>query len=169
MKLQPPTLDEIRDRHAAATPGPWRWAGNLDAHHMELTTVDRGMLYVMRFVRWGTQSAQPMFQPLPIGAHTAMVKATEVPIFEVAPDAVSRDDPRVYRGDLVGLRHPDADFIAHARSDVPHLLELVERYEGALKAIKSSDDSDLSTYARFAERTASEALDPHAAEPLLAL
>jgi hypothetical protein len=125
-------IDEIRDRHDAATPGPWRWAGNVDAHHIELTTRDRGMLYVMRFVRWGTQSAQPMFQPLPIGAHSAMVKATEVPIFEVAPTATDRKDSRVYRGDLIGLRHPDADFIARARDDVPYLLDRLATVEALL-------------------------------------
>lgn len=125
-------VDQIRERAAAATPGPWRWAGNVDAHHIELTTVDRGMLYVMRFVRWGMRSAQPMFQPLPIGSHTAMVKATEVPIFEVAPDATSREDRRVYRGDLIGLRHPDADFIAHSRRDVDYLVAQVDALEDAL-------------------------------------
>ena len=51
-------LKEIKARAEAATPGPWRWAGNVDAYHMELTTVGRGMLYVMRFERWGMRSRQ---------------------------------------------------------------------------------------------------------------
>ena len=51
----------------------------------------------------------------------------DVAIFEVAqnqklPDDTPRDHPKVYRGDVVGVRNPNADFIAHAREDIPALL-----------------------------------------------
>lgn len=46
--------------------------------------------------------------------------------FEVAPTATSRTDPRVYRADISGIRHPDAEFIAHARADVSQLLAALD-------------------------------------------
>jgi hypothetical protein len=52
--------------------------------------------------------------------------ARKLVVFEVAPGATDRADPRVYRADIAGIRHPDAEFIAAARSDVPRLLAAVE-------------------------------------------
>jgi len=43
-------------------------------------------------------------------------------VFEVAPDATDREDPRVYRADVVGIRHPVAVFLEHAKADIDHLL-----------------------------------------------
>jgi len=45
--------------------------------------------------------------------------------FQVAPDATDRSDPRVYRADITGIRHPDAEFIAHSRQDLARLLAVV--------------------------------------------
>ena len=53
-------------------------------------------------------------------------EARDLAVFEVAPDAVSRADPRVYRADITGIRHPDAEFIARSRQDVAQLLDAVE-------------------------------------------
>jgi hypothetical protein len=47
-------------------------------------------------------------------------------VYEVAPDATHREDPRVYRADIVGIRHPDAEFIAHSRRDIASLLAALE-------------------------------------------
>lgn len=53
--------------------------------------------------------------------------ARELAVFEVAraqglPDDTPRSHERVYRADIVDVRHPDAQFIAHARQDVDTLL-----------------------------------------------
>lgn len=55
------------------------------------------------------------------------IDARELAIFEVAPKATKRDDPKVYRADIVGIRHSDAVFIAAARKDVDDLLAEVRR------------------------------------------
>lgn len=55
------------------------------------------------------------------------LRARELAVFEVCPAATTRADPRVYRADIVGLRHPNAEFIARARADVPLLLDEVAR------------------------------------------
>lgn len=52
--------------------------------------------------------------------------ARKLVTFEVAPGAKDREDPRVYRADITGIRHPDAEFIAGAREDVRRLLAAVE-------------------------------------------
>lgn len=134
------TLESIRQRVAAATPGPWDWTGNLRTRWVELSTIHSGRLGVMRFDRWGMSGAQPVFldpasRARGMGAVTT-VKASDVPIFEVCPDATSPDDIRVYRHDIRGLRHPDAAFIAAARTDVELLLAVAE----AAKAVKAQCD-----------------------------
>lgn len=53
--------------------------------------------------------------------------ARELAIFEVCPTATHRGDPRVYRADIVGVRHPDAEFIAHSRQDVDDLLAIIAK------------------------------------------
>lgn len=124
------SLKTIKERADAATPGPWGWTGNLKLRWVELSTLHSGRLGVMRFDRWGMTGAQPVFldpesRSLGMGAVTT-VKASDVPIFEVCRDATSAADPRVYRQDILGLRHPDAAFIAHARQDIPALLRVAE-------------------------------------------
>ena len=52
--------------------------------------------------------------------------ARKLVTFQVAPDATDRSDPRVYRADITGIRHPDAEFIAHAREDVTRLLAALD-------------------------------------------
>lgn len=135
-------IDAIRAREQAATPGPWRWYGNTATQDLALTTVGLGTSYVMRFARWGMRNAQPLFAvgrkwganpkhgDLEISPHGRMTPAGHMPVYEVAPDATSRTDPRVYREDLTGIRHPDAEFIAHAREDIRLLLAFVDRLSG---------------------------------------
>lgn len=130
-------LAEIEARDQAATPGPWAWFGNTDVRDACLATPDRGRLYVMQFARWGMASAQPVFRD---DAARQMVKASEVPVYEVAPKASSRDDPRVYRADISGFRNPDAEFIAHARQDVTDLLAEVGRLREQLSTITEQRD-----------------------------
>jgi hypothetical protein len=53
--------------------------------------------------------------------------ARKLVTFQVAPTATKRSDPRVYRADITGIRHPDAEFIEHSRQDVSRLLKSVEK------------------------------------------
>jgi hypothetical protein len=82
--------------------------------------------------------------------------ARKLVIFQVAPNVTDRDDPRVYRADITGIRHPDAEFIEHSREDVSQLLAAVD---AALKlagdweqAAKRLDD--------MAERADARGADP---------
>lgn len=115
-------FDEIKARANAATPGPWAWFGNTDVWDIHLSTVGRGLLTVMDFARWGMNRAAPRF-----AVDGLMHRADEFPIYEVCPTATSRKDRRVYRADIAGVRHPDAEFIAHSRADVEWLITEVER------------------------------------------
>lgn len=62
-----------------------------------------------------------------------LVEARKLARFEVAPQATERSDPRVYRADITGLRHPDAEFIAAARADVDWLVAEVEHLRAELE------------------------------------
>lgn len=61
-----------------------------------------------------------------------LVNARDHVVFEVSRGATSREDPSVYRADIVDIRHPDADFIAHSRTDIDWLLKEVDRLSAAL-------------------------------------
>ena len=133
---RPIDLDAIRERAAAATPAPWHWRGNYDTQRIRLITWSPRKMErtVMDFVRWGFKGAQPRFQhPM-----QAMDKASDMVRFEVAPDATSRADPRVYRGDIIAIAHPDADFIAHARQDVEDLLAYIAVLETRREATETA-------------------------------
>lgn len=123
------TLQEIQARAVAATEGPWHWSGNTDSRHLALSYWSRaiGRCHVMSFGRWGMQGATPMFRAAP--DDWFMRPAHENAIYEVAPAATSRNDPKVYRADVVGFRHPDAVFIAHSRQDVDDLLAVIAAVE----------------------------------------
>lgn len=125
-----PDIEAIRQRAAAAMPGPWFWWGNVDVQNISLMgrmAGRPGMMTVMDFTRWGMQSAQPQF----CDARGLLVKASAdpMPIYQVCPEATTRQDPRVYRGDFLALRHPDATFIAHARQDIDDLLAYIDHLE----------------------------------------
>lgn len=115
---QPADRDEARRLTDAATPGPWRWLGNVDSADIRLQTRYGHGLTVLGFARHGMRGAQPVFQ-----VDGMLVDGKDLVRYEVAPEATSRKDPKVYRGDINGIRHPDAEFIAAARSLVPALLD----------------------------------------------
>ena len=127
-----PDIEAIRQRADDATPGPWFWYGNPHGHDIFLATMnDRwpGWSVVMDFARWGMKSASPRF----IDKTGLMHKAHEdpMPVYQVCPDCTDRKDSRVYRQHIVGLRHPDAQFIAHARQDIDDLLAYIECLEAS--------------------------------------
>jgi hypothetical protein len=123
-------LAAIQARADAATSGPWHWAGNVDSRHIYLANWVPGMgrCTVMDFSRWGMQEARPRFAD----DNFMMKNADTMPVFEVSPRSTRRDDPAVYRADLIGIRHPDAEFIAAARTDVPALVARVRADESKL-------------------------------------
>lgn len=127
-------LDELRKIAEEATPGEWMWRGNVDNQEIRLTTRSKT---VMDFVRWGMRCAAPRFQ-----VDGLMDRADEMVTFEVARHATSRKDPKVYRGDIVDIRHPDAQFIAAANpSAVLELLAEVDRLRA--EAIRYRDERDV--------------------------
>lgn len=117
---------QVRDDLGLA--GPWRWAGNVDRRspYITLCTRDHGRRFVMTFARVGMQGAQPRFPDKGADDNwVTMVDAIEVPVFEVAPDARSVDDRRVYRADITGFRNPVADYLAAVDADT--VLGLLDR------------------------------------------
>jgi hypothetical protein len=178
-------VEEIRQRAAAATPGPWTWRGNMDnedprlvgrnrvdpesgkrkfpgmvevlwSYPRERTSTDRGArdygAYLdenyqltpeeiaervedeWRLDRWGepVRETRMCFTSPDCYAQDAR----ELAVYEVARDATSRDDPKVYRADIVDVRHPDAQFIAHARQDVETLLAEVDQLTDRLERMQ---------------------------------
>ena len=157
-------VEAIRQRAAAASPAPWRWAGNTDTGDLYLMSKAANWRQVLGTVRIERtpedrvlREIRAHFTDEPSRASAVedylfdsfgtprydtrlafvvddwlLEDARKLAVFEVAPDAVDREDPRVYRADIVGLRHPDAEFIANARADVDTLLAEVDRLRGAV-------------------------------------
>lgn len=125
-------VEAIRTRRAAATRGPWHWSGNTDTHQIRLSSwiPGAGRCTVMDFTRWGMQSARPRF----VDPDLMMLNADTRVVYEVAPAATERSDRRVYRADIIDIRHPDAQLIAHAPQDIDDLLAEVDRLTAALAA-----------------------------------
>lgn len=122
--MTPERLAEIRARHVGATPGPWHWFGSggrlRKAVNVYLATVDRGRIFVMDFVRTGWRDAQPRFQVRRSGMGL-MTPSSELFQYEVE-----------YRDDITGIRHPDAEAIAHSWQDVEDLLGELDRLRALL-------------------------------------
>src|SRR5215471_12307291 len=118
---------EIAARVKAATPGPWHWGGNVDVHHVYLSTVANDRVMVMTFDRWGMYAATPTFwrraADVPSVWDGRPVKAGECAVRQVP-----------YQGDLVRLEHPDAELIANAPADLEYLLAAVEHLRGLAAA-----------------------------------
>lgn len=125
--------------------GRWRWDGHADGQrpNLHLATQQHGRTYVMGFARAGMTEGQPLFPVRPgDSAWSRMRKAAEIPVFEVCRDATSRDDPRVYRTDVVNFRSPAAEWLAEV--DAETVLALVDcwlEHNGGLPAEAAGDDS----------------------------
>lgn len=67
-----------------------------------------------------------------------LVRADQMPVFEVAPDALTPDDPAVYRTQVRALRNPVATYLAAVDpSTVLALLDRIEDLEGRLADARS--------------------------------
>lgn len=147
------SLKSIRRRVEAATPGPWRWGGNVKYQEVYLSTTHSGRIFVMRFVRWGLRGAQPQFQPKK-DADWGLVDARDLVVKEAD-----------HRGDIETIDHPDATFIAHARTDIPALLAVAEaaahllEHHGGIVCAETSSWSDECEAAHEPLRAALAALE----------
>jgi hypothetical protein len=118
-------LKLIEDRAAAAIPGPWAWRISLKGKTVHLEAQISGLEFVMGFNRYGMSSAKPMVQKDGI-----MVGADE--LTQIIPR-------REHHADWCrAISHPDADFIAHARQDVPALVAEVRRLKAELMKASES-------------------------------
>lgn len=134
-------LEEIKEREQAATAGPWAWQINIKG---KTVTLQGGRprldLSVMQFERWGMNRAAPTFM---IPGQRDGLQA-----WERADHYAATVPGREHHASwFQRIAHPDAAFIAHARTDVPALLahiealearqttltEAVENYEAMLK------------------------------------
>ena len=115
-------LNEIKERCDKATPGEWFW--DVINAHKDIALESR-RYKVMDFVRYGTQSASPRFR-----VNGIMERADTL--------SVSIPGMEHHRGFDDYINHPDADFIAHSRTDVPALLAEIERLKDTHKALESS-------------------------------
>lgn len=116
--------------------GPWRWIGHPDGSrpNLYLATAEHGQVYVMGFERAGMSGAQPSFPVVPRGETWGfMRKAAEIPVFEVCRAATSKDDPRVYRTDVVSFRSPAAQWLAEI--DPETVLALLDQMETARRLL----------------------------------
>lgn len=88
---------------------------------------------------WATDlHGAPICDPrLRFNVDLMMVNARDVVVYEVAPNATSRQDRAVYRADIIDIRHPDAQLIAHARGDIDYLLEQNAKLTAALEQMRA--------------------------------
>lgn len=113
-------LAEIKDREAAAKPGPWGWEANTHTHSIRLRNIRSDT--ILDFVRWGMNGAQPRLNI--DGVMREMVPLMQTPQPHNAWRKVAPD-------------HPDAAFIANSREDVPWLIRRVEALEEAHEKYES--------------------------------
>ena len=132
-------LDEIEARAEKATPGPWGWFGNVRARSVYLATQFWGRHFVMQFARWGMNGAQPVFRsPLPPDDSERAEGRPAPAIMRTLSELVDADNGFLtadHNGEIVAVGHPDAVFIAAARTDVPRLVAEIRRLKAERLAL----------------------------------
>lgn len=93
----------------AATPGEWRWDINLKSRQMSLKSTNGGGWTVLDFVRWGMSGAKARFLDI---KRCLMVDADKH-----AAIIPGREHHALW---CQSIDHPDARFIAMARTALPH-------------------------------------------------
>lgn len=139
--LTPEDVARIEERCEKAMPGRWFWNVNLKHRSMSLESTGNGSMRetVMDFVRWGMGGARARFQR-PNGV---MKNADEM--------TVEVEGRRHHAAWFQALAHPDADFIAASRADVPTLCRALR------EAWRYIDTEDMEATALAARVTALEA------------
>jgi hypothetical protein len=113
----------IAARAEAATFGPWKWYGTPKEPYLATTT--GGRIYILMPCRSRMNSASFMLRGLDgCGMQRAEVYAVK---------------ERDYRDDLDYIAHPDAEFLAHAREDIPALIATVALLQSKVDALEAMD------------------------------
>lgn len=121
-------LAEIRKRHAAATPGPWRWFGNTQTRQLYLATPDRGRLFVI-----GTHGASSRGgEALQFATWEGEQRGRRGGILRTGLELAGETD---HNHEFREIDAPDARAIAHSWQDVDDLLGLVDELAGALRPV----------------------------------
>ena len=111
--------------------GRWGWFG-AHGQAFELATQRHGRTFVMQFGRMGMSSGQPIFPAKAEGEKwSIMTPAADMVRFEVCHEATSKDDPRVYRKQIDGIKNPVAEYLAAV--DAETVLGLLDEID-ALRA-----------------------------------
>ena len=127
-------IKAIKERCDKATQGPWIWDIRKNDKHVMLRSTVGLRNIVMDFIRWGTQSATPRFIVDGI-MKVAALFAKSIPGCE---HHTGFDDY---------IDHPDADFIAHSRTDVENMVADIESLQAQLAEVTQTRD-DYATAAR---------------------
>lgn len=127
---------EIRARAEAATAGPWRWEVNLYGKQVNLQGGRRPYdISVMRFERWGMRGAAPTF--LTPGQDDWHQRSERAEVYATPAPG------RGHHADWFQLLdHRDANFIEHARADIPWLLDEIARLRALLHPEDASDGKE---------------------------
>ena len=131
----PERLDEIQTRADAATAGPWEYG---DRYHIQ------GASHCKCSPEYG-----PLVADKPMDINGEMMRAhvhkRDEPFWPHGIYSPTDEGPLavVYDGDGRGLDEQDAEFIAHARADVPWLIEQVRKREAALRAVLDVCDREI--------------------------
>lgn len=122
-------LRKIRERADRARGQSWHWAVNHTSRTIHLESHGNSsrfaLEYVMDFTRWGMTGARPRFQVdgLMCNAET-LSKVVE---------------GRGHHAEWYQtIEHPDAEFIAHARADIPFLLDQLAERDAELARLRDT-------------------------------
>jgi len=158
-------LDAIKARCDAATRGPWGWRGHSDGA-IELRTLHSGGLRIVSGMNarpcWvESNDSEMILTSDACGAcrrnYAKYMAGEDLDDHEkcehpenlgtiwmwdngfVSPANKWARNEQTYRTDVARVEHPDAEFLAHAREDVPALLAEVERLKDGIRDIASRE------------------------------
>lgn len=124
--LTPADVERIRERADKATKGNWFW--DVRTGIVRLVTRERGQVFVLTFTRAGLQGAVPCVQVHDERCDGECHGCGKM----VRVDSLGEPN---YNG-IVDAHHPDLDFIAHARTDVPALCDTTDALRETIAALQ---------------------------------
>lgn len=113
-------LADVEAREEAATKGPWIWRVNLATKDMVLKTRKHLGQTVLRPRRWGMQSAMVQF----------CVDGLMVGIARLSEKIPGQEHNASWNRTV---EHPDANYIAHARTDLPLFVAAFREHEAEIE------------------------------------